>query len=304
VAAYGALANGGMRVEPRFVERIEDATGQVIYQAAPNNRERVLDRRTHARNYRTPRVGVRTWTRFLAYDQETQFRALEYLYSKGTTGGASAAQPFFLTVSFHCPHDPFQVTRDLWALYEDAEVQIPEYPGNMHDTYSAMDLWLNAYHGTDQIDIKDPSSLRELRRSYYGLVSYIDGKVGELVEVLERTGLRDKTIIAFTSDHGDMLAEKNMVQKRSFYEWSSRVPLILGFPGGWKKGTACRQPGSLMDLAPTLLDIAGVRDPLPMDARSLLPCLEGAATAEKAAGKPKHVCKGHHRQSRRLFLVP
>ena len=250
--------------------------------------ERVLDRRTHARNYCTPRVGVRTWTRFLAYDEETQFRGLEYLYSKGTHRGGGTLPPFFLTVSFHCPHDPFQVTPHLWDLYEGEEIQVSEYPGNMDETYSAMDRWLNAYHGTDRIDIKDPDSLRELRRSYYGLVSYIDGKVGELVQALERTGLRDNTVIAFVSDHGDMLAEKNMVQKRSFYEWSSRVPLILSFPDGWKGGTACQTPVSLMDLAPTVLDVAGIKDRLPMDALSLLPCLDGTETNEREAFSEMH----------------
>jgi len=148
----------------------------------------------------------------------------------------------------------------------------------MDETYSAMDRWLNAYHGTDRIDIKSPESLTALRRSYYGLVTYIDRKVGELLDALERLELRDNTIVIFTSDHGDMLAEKNMVQKRSFYEFSSRVPLILNFPDGWAAGTKCPQPASLIDLAPTMLQLAGVDEWLPMDGRSLLPCIEGKET--------------------------
>jgi choline-sulfatase len=138
-----------------------------------------------------------------------------------------------------------------------------------------MDCWLNAYHGTDRIDIKSPESLKALRRSYYGLVTYIDSKVGELLEALEPLELRDKTIVVFTSDHGDMLAEKNMVQKRSFYEFSSRVPMILNFPDGWGGGMKCTQPVSLIDLAPTILELAGIEAWLPMDGNSLLPCIEG-----------------------------
>jgi len=218
---------------------------------------------------------VSKWTVFLAYDEETQFRALEYLRSKRTNRYEEDRKPFFLSVSFHCPHDPFKVTQDLWDLYEDEDIEIPEYPANMEETYSAMDHWLNAYHGTDRIDIKDPESLTALRRSYYGLVTFIDEKVGEMLQALEHLELHENTVVIFTSDHGDMLAEKNMVQKRSFYEFSSRVPLILSFPDRRAAGTRYLQPVSLVDLAPTILELAGIEEWLPMDGRSLLPCIEG-----------------------------
>jgi choline-sulfatase len=237
---------------------------------------RILDRRQHANGYRLPRVGISPSTMYLAYDEETQFRALEYLNSKYRARLEGNKEPFFLCASFHHPHDPFRVPQDLWDLYDGEEIAIPEYPANMESTYSAMDRWLNAYHGTDRIDIKAPESLTALRRAYYGLVTYIDRKVGELVETLEKLGMLDNTIILFTADHGDMLAEKNMVQKRSFYEYSSRVPLIVNFPDGWGAGTRCSQPASLIDIAPTLMEIGGVEPWQPLDGRSLLPCVTGA----------------------------
>jgi choline-sulfatase len=236
---------------------------------------RVLDRRSHANGYCLPRVGVSPTSMYLAYDEETQFRALEYLNKQYMEGLAGTKQPFFLSVSFHHPHDPFKVPQELWDLYEGADIAIPEYPENMESTYSAMDRWLNAYHGTDRIDIKAPESLTALRRAYYGLVTYIDRKVGELIAALERLGLRENTVVVFTSDHGDMLAEKNMVQKRSFYEFSSRVPLIFNFPDSWGAGTRCEQPASLIDITPTFMEIAGVNDWRPLDGHSLLPCVEG-----------------------------
>ena len=237
--------------------------------------ERFVDRRSHARGYSLPRVGVGTWTRYLNYDDETQFRAIEYLHSKRIDGYEGPVDPFCLMVSFHCPHDPFVVTQELWDLYEGEEIAIPEYPANMEQTYSAMDRWLNAYHGTDRIDIRQPESLTALRRAYYGLVTYIDRKVGELVTALEQVGLRDNTAILFTADHGDMLAEKNMVQKRSFYESSCRVPLIASFPDGFGRGVTCDTPVSLIDIMPTMLEIAGIEEWLPIDGQSLLPCVEG-----------------------------
>ena len=116
--------------------------------------DRVIDRRQHANGYRLPNVGVTHWTQFLAYDQETQFRALEYLHARRMERYEGNGDPFFLCVSFHCPHDPFRVPQELWDLYKGAEIEIPQYPAHMEETYSEMDRWLNAYHGTDRIAVR------------------------------------------------------------------------------------------------------------------------------------------------------
>ena len=238
----------------------------------------------HARGYAPPNVGVRAWTKFLAYDEETQFRALEYLRERGRT---RPADPFFLTVSFHHPHDPFHVTQELWDLYEGAQIDIPILPDNLDSTYSEMDRWLNDVHETAAVPLSDPASLAQLRRAYYGLVTYIDRKVGELLAALDDTGQRQDTIVVFTSDHGDMLAEKGMVQKRCFYEWSARIPLIVNFPDGRAAGRRLSQPVSLLDLAPTCMDWAGVPAAVraPMDGQSLAGLLE----AEVPAHQPERV---------------
>ena len=88
-------------------------------------------------------------------------------------------------------------------------------------------------------------------------MTYTDRKVGELLAVLDETGLADNTVVVFTSDHGDMLCEKEMVQKRNLYEWSCRVPLLVRFPDGWKAETSCSTPVSLLDLLPTFCELAG-----------------------------------------------
>jgi choline-sulfatase len=206
----------------------------------------------HARSYVPPRVGPVRWSKFLAYDDETQFRALEYLR-------AEPREPFFLCVSFHHPHDPFQPTQELWDLYEGADIPVPETPADVE--YSAMDAWANEAHETGAVDLRDPDNQRALRRAYYALVTYVDRKLGELLDAIP-----DDTLVLFTSDHGDMLAERAMVQKRCFYEWSARIPLIVRFPD-------CRTgvvdaPVSLLDVAPTLLDLVGA-ERLEMDGGDL-----------------------------------
>ena len=139
----------------------------------------------HARSYVAPNVGPVAWTKFLAYDEETQFRALEFVRERGRT---AADEPFFLVVSYLHPHNPFHVTQDLWDLYEGAAIEVPSWPEDVEHTYSAMDRWVNEAHETDQVELGEADSLYRLRRSYFGLVTYVDCKLGELLVALEQTG--------------------------------------------------------------------------------------------------------------------
>jgi choline-sulfatase len=242
--------------------------------------------RRHAMQYVGEAIRVGHWSQFLSYDEETHLRALEYLHAKGiekqyVQEQGEPSQPFFLCVSYHHPHEPFWPPKDLWDLYEDEEIEIPEFPDNLEETYSTLDKWLNFYHGVAKAkNLRDPGSLRRVRRAYYALVTYIDIKVGELLASLEENDFHENTIVVFCSDHGDMLCEKGMVQKRTFYEWSSRVPLIIRFPQRWQQGMVRTEPVNMVDLLPTFLDMAGmgVEERLPMDGRSLMGLLDGSNT--------------------------
>jgi choline-sulfatase len=100
-------------------------------------------------------------------------------------------------------------------------------------------------------------------------VSYVDEKVGELLRALDETGLRDDTIVVFCSDHGDMLGERGLWYKMTFFEDSARVPLVVHAPGRFAP-TRVREPVSLVDLLPTLVDLSGAETE-----RSLVPLLRG-----------------------------
>jgi choline-sulfatase len=262
LAGYDSVLSGKMHfVGPDQLHGFAKRVTTDVYPAAMDwvptqDPEGRFVRGGHARSYVPPRVGPVQWSKFLAYDEETQFRALEYLH-----GGPQ--QPFFLVVSFHHPHDPFQPTQEYWDLYDGVDIPIPDTPAEIE--YSAMDVWANEAHETGAVDLRDPDNLRAVRRAYYALVTYIDRKLGELVAAVP-----DDTIVVFTSDHGDMLGERGMVQKRCFYEWSARVPLIVRHPDRRDAGTSVATPVSLLDLAPTLLDWCGVSERLPMDGTSLL----------------------------------
>lgn len=231
------------------------------------------------RQYQAPNIGA-GWSTELQYDEETHFRALEYLRH------APRDRPFALTVSYTNPHPPYRVPAAYWELYRDAEVPLPHYPADLEDRYSAFDRALIRWHGLDRRSIRDPAHLLAMRRGFAALSHYIDDKLGELLAVLEEQGLAGDTVVIFTSDHGDMLGEKGLIQKRSFYDWSTRIPLFIACPGG--RPGRVETPVSLLDLPPTILALAGVEPVTPLDGRSLLPALGGQPLPECAVVAEYH----------------
>lgn len=206
----------------------------------------------NAIHYNEYTAGPGEWNEGLQYDEETHIKAREYLY----TQGAAAENPFFLCVSYHHPHDPFNPPKKYWDLYEGRDITIPDIDDARLEGDTTLDKWLNTgFHRTDVFPVKGRENLYAVRRAYSALVTYIDDKVGELIRDLKDTGLYEKTIIIFTSDHGDMLGERGMVQKRCFYEWSSRIPLIIHYPDN--RCGRVSAPVSIVDLAPTLAELAG-----------------------------------------------
>jgi len=218
-----------------------------------------------APQYQAQNIGA-GWSTELQCDEETHLRALEYL--RHTPAG-----PFMLLVSYTNPHPPYKVPRRYWELYREAEMPLPHYPADMDARYSEFDRAFIRWYGLDRKSIRDRDHLVAMRRGFAALSHYIDDKLGELIDVLDETGLRDNTIVVFTSDHGEMLGEKGLIQKRSFYDWSARIPLVVEGPG-IRPGTV-ETPVSLIDLPATLIDLAGERSVRPLDGRSLLPALHG-----------------------------
>lgn len=209
------------------------------------------------------------WSKELQYDEETHFKALEYLRH-------APDNPWMLTVSFTNPHPPYKVPKKYWEMYKDADLPLPEYPADMDEKYSDYDHAIRRWHGLHLRgdEIRDPTNLIAMRRGFAALAHYVDDKIGELLEVLEDNGLREDTIVIVTSDHGEMLGEKGMIQKRSLYEWSCRIPLFVDIPG--VAPVKIDTPVSLLDVPATLIEIAGQTPVRPLEGRSLLPAIHGA----------------------------
>ena len=210
----------------------------------------------------------------LDYDEEVAFHAVRKLYDLART---EDERPFFLLTSFTHPHDPFAIPPAYWNRYDHAAIDTPRVPPI---PLAQMDPHSRRLHHVCAMDDYELTNahVRNARHAYYGMISYIDDKVGQLLSVLHETGLDENTIIIFTADHGEMLGERGLWYKMSFFEWSARVPLLICAP---RQSAAKRisTPVSLIDLLPTLVDLAGgdAGDlAAPVDGHSLAPLLADA----------------------------
>ncbi len=195
-------------------------------------------------------AGVAEVTNQMEYDDEVAFNAVQKIQdlSRGHD-----ARPWCLTVSFTHPHDPYVARRKYWDLYEDCEHLVPQtaaIPYDDHDPHSKRIFDANDWRSFDITE----EDIRRSRRAYFANISYLDDKIGDLLDALERT--RQEAIILFVSDHGDMLGERGLWFKMTFFEGSSRVPLMISAPG--LEADRIETPVSTIDVCPTLCDLAGV----------------------------------------------
>ncbi len=219
--------------------------------------------------------GVANATFQIDYDDEVGFAAKRWLFDHArNTVNSDAPAPFALVASFIHPHDPYVARPEWWNLYEDTDIEPLSYQPSLEQQDPFSRRLMNGIEAS-YIPLTD-EEVRRARRAYLANVSYFDSKIGELVQTLEETGALDNTIVIVTADHGDMLGERGLWYKMNFFEHSARVPLVMAGPGIARgtAGNAC----SLVDILPTLLDIAGGGESdlgEPVDGRSLMPLARG-----------------------------
>ncbi|MGE4561859.1 MAG: choline-sulfatase [Rhodospirillales bacterium] len=208
------------------------------------------------------------------YDDEVENVGVQKIYDLARFQND---KPFLMWMSFTHPHAPFVTTQKYWDLYDHDDIDMPKVPPIPVEDLDAMSRWLYYAHGHDLLTIKD-EHVRNARHAYYGMTSYLDDKVGRIMEVLREVEFADNTVVVFTSDHGEMLGERGKWFKQYFYEGSVRVPLIISYPGTFEPGRVSEHT-SLVDLLPTFMDIATDGRPpaptMPLDGNSLTGLLSG-----------------------------
>jgi choline-sulfatase len=223
-------------------------------------------------------AGVAEITNQMEYDDEVAFFANQKLYQYSRVSTDADRRPWCLTVSFTHPHDPYVARRKYWDLYENCpalEPEVGEIAVGDQDPHSRR-LIKACDH--ESFDIKR-SDVRRARQGYFANISFMDEKVGELIETLKATRMLDDTIIIFTSDHGDMLGERGLWFKMSFFEGSARVPLTIAGPGIAPRLVTASV--STLDINPTLADLAGI------DIAEIAPWTDGASLVPLMNGETR-----------------
>ena len=177
--------------------------------------------------------------------------------------------PWHYFVSFAGPHNPWDPPRENYEHFKDARLPPP-----IADDFTGKPAWVKQRAAQETGGMTAQQALN-VRRCYAASVEVVDQWVGRLLDILERRGLKDNTVVIFCADHGEMLGDHGLLEKKVMYEASVRVPLVISAP--WMTSrTDSDALAQLMDLAPTCLDLAGASwDEREMDARSLLPLLRG-----------------------------
>ena len=193
--------------------------------------------------------------------------------------------PWFFSVNLFDPHHPFDPPKEYLERYIDMidEIPLPNYKNGELDNKPAFqreEFRNGAYNNIKQFRYENMSEYdhRLVKAAYWAMVDLIDRQIGRLTEFLKNQGLLENTIIIFTSDHGEMLGDHGIYMKGPhFYDCSVRVPLIMSWEGRIKGNTDSDALVELIDIAPTLLEAAGIPIYEGMQGKSLLSLLTGNA---------------------------
>jgi uncharacterized sulfatase len=180
-------------------------------------------------------------------------------------------EPFFIAAGFYKPHCPWITPKKYFDLYPVAKIALPNLLLDTESAYPRLALastqpW--PYCGVT------PDQARECKAAYYAAISFVDAQIGRLLDSIDRLGLRENTMIVFWSDHGYHLGEHGLWFKQSCFEESARVPLIVSMPGLKSAGQTSPRVVELLDLYPTLTDLAGLAAPKNLQGVSLRPLLK------------------------------
>lgn len=191
-------------------------------------------------------------TDYTDYDRKVCRAACDWLRRDAAEAGD---KPWVLFVSFVSPHYPLTAPADFFRLYDGAELPPPRR--RRPDERPDHPVLQGLARFFDYDDYFDAASLRIARQAYYGLCSFLDDNIGQVLAALDDSGLAAETRVIYTSDHGEMLGDHGFWAKSVMYEGSAGVPLILNGPGV-PRGRVVETPVSLIDCRPTILANAGL----------------------------------------------
>lgn len=194
-------------------------------------------------------------------------------------------RPWMMSVNIFQPHHPFFPTEEYLHRVDPAKMPNPAYKEGELENKTPFQRTdhQGAYGGKGLSFTKtSPEEHREITAAYYAMIEQVDTEMGHMLQVLDETGQADNTIVIFMSDHGEMLGDHGLYLKGPyFYDCLTRVPLMIRWPQHFKAGLKVDALVEMVDLAPTLLEAAGIPKPAGMQGRSLMPLLTGQTTTHR-----------------------
>ena len=202
-------------------------------------------------------------------------------------------KPFFLAAGFFLPHVPCYATQKWFDLYPDDDSVLPKVLETDRDDTPRFSWNLHWQLPEPRLKwVKENNQWRNLVRSYLACTSFVDAQIGRLMTALDEAGIADNTIIVLWGDHGWHLGEKGITGKNTLWDRGTKVPLIFAGPG-IKPSQRCTQPAELMDIYPTLIELAGVPRRDDLEGISLLPQLKNALSKKERPAITTHN-QGNH----------
>jgi arylsulfatase A-like enzyme len=194
---------------------------------------------------------------------------------------APSDKPFFISAGFRLPHVPCYAPQPYFDLYPEADLKMPPVKEDDRADLPKFADFLHWKLPEPRLStLRESGDWRPLVRAYLASVSFMDAQLGRVIEALEKSGRAENTLIVVWSDHGWHLGEKGITGKNTLWDRSTRVPLIFAGPGV-AKGAVCRRPAELLDVFPTLLELAALPARADLEGHSLTPQLKDAnATRE------------------------
>lgn len=196
-------------------------------------------------------------------------------------------KPFMLYLTTGLVHPAFVADHEHMARVDADKIKIPPTLGPVENVTHPVDRYIRITKNCDKRFSE--AMVREIRHIYFAMIAALDDMVGRVLQEIDNLGLRDSTYVIFTSDHGEMAGEQNQILKRTMAEPSAHIPMIVRGPGV-RQGKTFETPVALVDLCPTLMDMAGIdyakfaelpAYPETLDGESLLPQLTDSAPRQR-----------------------
>jgi choline-sulfatase len=286
-AGYRTAAIGKMHFAPwdarlGFVERISAEDKRQYFW--PDDYQKFLRGHGIEKHHPTALPGYFEWLQASVFPHPKRFHVDAYVGDQAadwlSRAGGPGEPPFAAWVSFPGPHDPYDPPEEMASMYYDAPIPEPIPPPDDERLLAARREGLRRTQESPlyQLDLSRATAehFRRWRAHYYANVSLIDEGIGKILAALEATGALERTLIVFTSDHGDALGDHGLAYKSHFYEPIAHVPLILRGPGV-AGGRRCPALISTMDLVPLFYATCGAEAPAAVQGIDPTPVLRDPA---------------------------